>query len=230
MDNFYATATYRVFKPIGEGLSAIASYVKPTDDPVEMVRVGAIRYSSTRRRTMIAKQDDIPVEVNVYDFIGNKTGMFGMTRMGKSNTMKTVAARVFAVSERRRAAGLPPVGQLILDPQGEYANPNSQDDDTALAQLGGDAHRLTLLQRVQHVASRASGDVHEMDRALFRVNPLDGLLKQPPEHLPADTDTAPADAIQISRIDESPERRESLRPVAVDIIQHPARIEAALPA
>ena len=67
-----------------------------------MVRVGAIRYSSTRRRTMIAKQDDIPVEVNVYDFIGNKTGMFGMTRMGKSNTMKTVAARVFAVSGRRR--------------------------------------------------------------------------------------------------------------------------------
>ena len=135
VDNFYATATYRVFKPIGEGLSAIASYIKPTDDPVEMVRVGAIRYSSTRRRTMIAKQDDIPVEVNVYDFIGNKTGMFGMTRMGKSNTMKTVAARVFAVSERRRAAGLPPVGQLILDPQGEYANPNLQDG-TELAAIG----------------------------------------------------------------------------------------------
>ena len=135
VDNFYATATYRVFKPIGEGLSAIASYIKPTDDPVEMVRVGAIRYSSTRRRTMIAKQDDIPVEVNVYDFIGNKTGMFGMTRMGKSNTMKTVAARVFAVSERRRAAALPPVGQLILDPQGEYANPNLQDG-TELAAIG----------------------------------------------------------------------------------------------
>ena len=135
VDNFYATATYRVFKPVGDGLSAIASYIKPTDEPVEMVRIGAVRYSSTRRRTMIAKQADIPVEVNVYDFIGNKTGMFGMTRMGKSNTMKTVAARVFAVSERRRAAGLPPVGQLILDPQGEYANPNPQDG-TELAAIG----------------------------------------------------------------------------------------------
>jgi Helicase HerA, central domain len=127
VDNFYATATYRVFKPIGNGLSAIASYIKPTDDPVDMVRIGAVRYSSTRRRTTIAKQADVPVEVNVYDFIGNKTGMFGMTRMGKSNTMKTVAARVFAVSEGRHAAGQPPVGQLILDPQGEYANPNTQD-------------------------------------------------------------------------------------------------------
>lgn len=47
VDNFYATATYRVFKPVGNGLSAIASYIKPTDDPVEMVRVGAVRYSST---------------------------------------------------------------------------------------------------------------------------------------------------------------------------------------
>ena len=135
VDNFYATATYRVFKPVGDGLSAIVSYIKPTDDSVEMVRIGAVRYSSTRRRTMMAKQDDIPVEVNVYDFIGSKTGMFGMTRMGKSNTMKTVAARVFAVSERRRAADQQPVGQLILDPQGEYANPNTQDG-TELAAIG----------------------------------------------------------------------------------------------
>ena len=104
VDNFYATATYQVFKAVGDGLSALASYIKPTDDPVEMVRTGAVRYSSTRRRTKIAKQADIPVEVNVYDFIGNKTGMFGMTRMGKSNTMKTVAARVFVV----RSVGVRP--------------------------------------------------------------------------------------------------------------------------
>jgi hypothetical protein len=135
VDNFYATATYRVFKPIGEGLSAIASFVKPTDDPVEMVRIGSVRYSSTKRRAALAKQDDVPVLVNVHDFIGNKSGMFGMTRMGKSNTMKTVAARVFAVSERQRAAGSAPIGQLIFDPQGEYANPNAQDG-TELAAIG----------------------------------------------------------------------------------------------
>lgn len=137
VDNFYATATYRVFKPVGDGLSAIASFVKPTDDSVEMVRIGSVRYSSTRRRAALAKQDDVPVLVNVHDFIGNKTGMFGMTRMGKSNTMKTVAARVFAVSERQRAAGTAPIGQLIFDPQGEYANPNTQDG-TELAAIGVD--------------------------------------------------------------------------------------------
>ncbi|WP_250279858.1 DUF87 domain-containing protein [Frankia sp. Cppng1_Ct_nod] len=135
VDNFYATATYRVFKPVGEGLSAVASFLKPSDDPVELVRIGAVRYSSTRRRAMVSKQADAAVEVNVHDFIGHKTGMFGMTRMGKSNTMKTIAARVFAVSEYRRVAGSPPVGQLIFDPQGEYANPNTQDG-TELAAIG----------------------------------------------------------------------------------------------
>jgi DNA helicase HerA-like ATPase len=137
VDNFYATATYRVFKPIGDGLTAIASYIKPTNDPVEMVRIGAVRYSSTRRRALASNQADASVDVNVNDFIGTKTGMFGMTRMGKSNTMKTVAARVFAVSERRRHAGVAPIGQLIFDPQGEYANPNTQDG-TELAAIGTD--------------------------------------------------------------------------------------------
>src|SRR5262245_19474861 len=59
VDNFYATATYRVFKPVGDGLSAIASFIKPTDDPFEMVRIGSVRYSSTRRRSVLAKQDDV---------------------------------------------------------------------------------------------------------------------------------------------------------------------------
>lgn len=136
VDNFYATATYRVLKPMREGLSAIASYVKPApDELVELVRIGSVRYSSTQRRARAAKQDDAAVLVNVHDFIGHKTGMFGMTRMGKSNTMKTVAARVFAVSERRRGQGGRPIGQLIFDPQGEYANPNTQDG-TEIAALG----------------------------------------------------------------------------------------------
>ena len=135
VDNFYATAAYRVFKPVGEGLAAVVSYLKPGDGPVQPVRIGAVRYSSTRRRAVAVKQDDVAVKVNIHDFIGHKTGMFGMTRMGKSNTMKTVAARVFAVSEHRRASGASPVGQLIFDPQGEYANPNTQDG-TELAAIG----------------------------------------------------------------------------------------------
>lgn len=136
VDNFYATSTYRVLKPTGEGLSAIASYLKPVDDdPVEKVRIGSVRYSSTKRRAKAAKQHDAVVDINIHDLIGHKTGMFGMTRMGKSNTMKIVVARTFMVSERLRADGKPPIGQLIFDPQGEYAHPNAQDG-TQIAAIG----------------------------------------------------------------------------------------------
>ena len=144
VDNFYATSTYKVFKPVGDGLSAIASFMKPSPgDRVEMVRLGAVRYSSTRRRAAAAKQHDAAVNVNIHDFIGNKTGMFGMTRMGKSNTMKTIIARTFAVSETQRAASAPVIGQLIFDPQGEYANPNTQDG-TEIAAIGPNHVRIFM--------------------------------------------------------------------------------------
>jgi hypothetical protein len=135
VDNFYATSTYRVLKPVGEGLSAIASYLKPTGREENRVRIGAVRYSATRRRAKASKQADASVEVNLYDFIGNKTALLGMTRMGKSNTAKTIIARTFVISEQQRSAGKPPIGQLIFDPQGEYANPNSQDG-THIAAIG----------------------------------------------------------------------------------------------
>lgn len=135
VDNFYATSTYRVLKPVGEGLSAIASYLKPTDRPVDRVRIGVVRYSATRRRAKASKQASSAVEVNIRDFIGHKTALLGMTRMGKSNTAKIIIARTFAISERQRAVGGQPVGQLIFDPQGEYANPNTQDG-TEIAAIG----------------------------------------------------------------------------------------------
>ncbi|MEN3611535.1 DUF87 domain-containing protein [Plantactinospora sp. ZYX-F-223] len=141
VDNFYATSTYRVLKPVGEGLSAIASYLKPTDRPVDRVRIGAVRYSATRRRAKASKQATATVEVNIRDFIGHKTALLGMTRMGKSNTAKIIIARTFAISERQRSVGKRPVGQLIFDPQGEYANPNTQDG-TEIAAIGAKHVRI----------------------------------------------------------------------------------------
>ena len=83
VDNFYATSTYRVLKPKDDGLSAIASYLKPAGRREERVRIGAVRYSATRRRAKASGQADAPIEVNIWDFIGNKTALLGMTRMGK---------------------------------------------------------------------------------------------------------------------------------------------------
>lgn len=144
VDNFYASSTYRVYKPHGTVLSRVASYVRPADaDAAVLVPFGVVRYSSTRRRARVAGHDDAQVQINVADFIGQKTGMFGMTRMGKSNTMKTVVTQVFIASAKRQHK----VGQLVFDPQGEYANINTQDR-TALAAIGEEHVRIYLFGEV----------------------------------------------------------------------------------
>ena len=88
------------------------------------------------------------------DFIEMKTAVFGMTRMGKSNTMKTLAVATYRHAKRIGE----PIGQLLFDPQGEYANPNSQDDDTALAQLGGDVVIYRFGARADEVGRTAAAD------------------------------------------------------------------------
>src|SRR5262249_51073894 len=59
---------------------------------------------------------------------------------------------------------------------------------------------------------------------------LDGSLQGSFEVHPPDANAAPAHAIEIEAIDESAQRRDSLRPVFIDVVERRARIEAALPA
>lgn len=140
IDNLYAASRYRVYKPSPAALATVASYPQITEDELRsgslphLLEIGTVRYSSTRRRAREHGEAQIPVQVRVADFIEMKTAVFGMTRMGKSNTMKTLAVATYRHAKRIGE----PIGQLLFDPQGEYANPNSQDDDTALAQLGDD--------------------------------------------------------------------------------------------
>jgi Helicase HerA, central domain len=138
LDNLYASSRYQVYKPYGRTLSYIASYAKPDRRTGKTVVLGHVRYASTRRRALVAAQHDAQVRVNVRDFVGEKadaakTAVFGMTRTGKSNTVKTIAAQVKAWAAENKV----PIGQLLFDPAGEYANPNVQDH-TALAAIGAE--------------------------------------------------------------------------------------------
>jgi len=53
-----------------------------------------------------------------------KRALFGMTRTGKSNTTKIVLKTIFEL--RWQPAALR-IGQVIFDPNGEYANENAED-------------------------------------------------------------------------------------------------------
>jgi hypothetical protein len=135
IDSVVSGAKYRVILPTPQALSWIASYAEPLsgeDSDPQTVVLGKVRFASTKRRARLAGADSADVTVRISDFISRKTAVFGMTRTGKSNTIKTLvtAVRKYGVTHGES------IGQLIFDPQGEYANPNTIDK-TGLKYLGG---------------------------------------------------------------------------------------------
>ena len=155
VENFYSAHNYSVVKPNDEVLELIANFREGdvTGSPTD-VRIGKVRYSSSRR--FQAQEKDVPVYVSPQDFLGKRTALFGMTRTGKSNSVKKIIEASVGMTEKaaykldqpiERAAdetlepfteqGLPkyPVGQIIFDINGEYANPNMQDEGTAIFEM-----------------------------------------------------------------------------------------------
>lgn len=132
ISNYYPNRGLKVYKSNGDALKAIVNY-KDADraDPdfpnAQPVVIGDVRYASTNR----GFQDisNVEVAISPQDLLGQKTALFGMTRTGKSNTTKIIAKSVFDLrhtTDKRR------IGQLIFDPNGEYANENVQDANNAL--------------------------------------------------------------------------------------------------
>jgi hypothetical protein len=136
ISNFYPNRGLKVFKPNSKALELIVNYTDPSNNQehfekygtTEKVKLGFIRYASTNRK--FQKIDDVPVHIYPADLLSQKTALFGMTRTGKSNTTKIIAKSVYElrypVSTEDKALK---IGQIIFDPNGEYANENVQDTD-----------------------------------------------------------------------------------------------------
>ena len=158
VENFYSAHHYSVIKPNAKVLEMIVNFRegnitgRPTD-----IEIGKVRYSSSRR--FQAQEEKVPVFVNPQDFLGKRTALFGMTRTGKSNTVKKVIQATVSMSNKApnrlkqpiegqaeenldpfTIEGFPkyPVGQIIFDVNGEYANANMQDEGTAIFELYND--------------------------------------------------------------------------------------------
>ena len=127
LSNYYPNRGLKVFKARGDVLRRIVNYRDPRlssstgSDP--LVRVGNVRYASTNRP--FQQVSAVPVSLTPTDLLGQKTALFGMTRTGKSNTTKIVLKSIFGL--RWNAANSHRVGQIVFDPNGEYANENTQD-------------------------------------------------------------------------------------------------------
>lgn len=148
VENFYSAHNYEVYKPTPEVLEFMVNYTEQ-QSPHAFV-IGNVRYSSSKRFQSQNKKD-VPVKVLPEDFLGKRTALFGMTRTGKSNTVKKIIQAACMMSDKAKNKslsdavgqadalepikdGVPlfPVGQIIFDINGEYANTNLQDRATAI--------------------------------------------------------------------------------------------------
>ncbi len=109
----------------------------PTGPVMEMLTNGTVNASNQIELGFLRSGEDLgyqelkhPARISMADIKGKRTAMFGKTRLGKSNVVKLVAQGMLDVT-----ASLPHVGQIIFDVNGEYANTNPQDGDTALAHV-----------------------------------------------------------------------------------------------
>lgn len=165
LENFYSANNYSVYKATDKVLQRIINQREygviagGENDP----KIGVVRYSSNRRFQSTEK--DVDVFINPQDFIGKRTALFGMTRTGKSNTVKKIIEVTADISKKSPVQSLPnitvsnsvftrdglpqyPAGQIIFDINGEYANPNMQDQGSAIYELyKKDVTRYSVLDK-----------------------------------------------------------------------------------
>jgi len=125
LSNYYPNRGLKVFKPRGKVLEAIVNFRDPRLAPIPNdgnVPVGQVRYASSHRA--FQGIDGVPVQITPTDLLGQKTALFGMTRTGKSNTTKIILKSIFALRWGQNPIR---IGQIVFDPNGEYANENEQD-------------------------------------------------------------------------------------------------------
>lgn len=155
VENFYSAHNYSVYKPVGKSLEAIVNY-RPADQVIGSesdLKIGKVRYSSSLR--FQEGLEEVPLYISSKDFLGKRTALFGMTRTGKSNTVKKIIEASSDVSNKAKltldgpGVSAPenldpfnekccpkfPIGQIIFDINGEYANANLQDEGTAIFEL-----------------------------------------------------------------------------------------------
>ena len=136
ISNYYSNKGFKIFKPSAKALEEIVNYCDPLNiqshieryGNTEKVKLGSVRYASTNRKYQ--QIDNVPVYIYPADLLSQKSALFGMTRTGKSNTTKIIAKSVFELrSPKNENDNQLRIGQIIFDPNGEYANENIQDKD-----------------------------------------------------------------------------------------------------
>ena len=170
--NYYSARGAYVWKPTGSLLESIVNLTH-RGNSLDLSELGISADSGVRVRiaeTRFAAADrqgdssvHVPVRIDPTDLLKRRTAFFGMSRSGKSNAMKITAQAVYLLRKEYPEFR---VGQLIFDPNGEYAQDNPQD--------GRGLHRIHEL-----MGERRRGEVEtygtyapptDPDRKITKIN------------------------------------------------------------
>ena len=155
IESFQTAARLNVYRPRGMALRSIVNHIDPSrrqsserevrqlgvDQPIPPFQIGTVRYTSTDRLHRQSEEEFVPVFVQPSDLLARRTAVLGMTRTGKSNMVKQLVSVVHRVASE----GGVPIGQLIYDINGEYANANQQDRGSIADVFPEDTLRYRML-------------------------------------------------------------------------------------
>ena len=132
--NYYSARGSYVWKPTGLLLERIVNLAHRGNSldlsPLGISKDTGVRVGIAKTRFAAAdRQDDsagvhVPVRIDPTDLLKRRTAFFGMSRSGKSNAMKITSQAVYLLRKEYPDVR---IGQLIFDPNGEYAQDNPQD-------------------------------------------------------------------------------------------------------
>lgn len=147
LNNFVSAHRYRVFSPTDELLHLIVNALVP--EGPSRFPLGNLRLTECRLPLPDKKLPNVTAYLSTLDLMGTRTAMFGKTRLGKSNIVKLIATSLIQTTRTTRN-----VGQLIFDPEGEYANNNPKDNSRSIASANPDVCAVYALTQKPSTPSK----------------------------------------------------------------------------
>jgi DNA helicase HerA-like ATPase len=153
VDTFMSPHFYEVYVPAEHHLERLINSFVDNADPI---RIGRLRYTETET---LGVGGSVEVRISPADFVANRTGLFGKTRMGKSNTIKVILDTML----RTRSD----LGQLVFDLSGEYTYPDPQTGASLYLRHREKCVRYSLKPRTVALEQQNGVDPPKMLRTNF---------------------------------------------------------------
>ena len=145
IENFLGAHNYRVYKPQKEQLQIIVNENVELHNDEIREQIGILRYASSQSYDE-DKNYAPDVFLRTNDIIARRTAFFGMTRTGKSNTIKIIISAIENLNTKQERK----IGQIIFDINGEYTFSNKQDEGSIYDKFNGRVMRFsTSLKKSQ---------------------------------------------------------------------------------